>query len=265
MNKEIYQQEWQEWNLNALHYTQERALPFQEIIHQEIWQKSGLNPSFRKILDVGCGAGHLTAYLKIKTDSQIIGVDFSPEMIKNCQRQYPHIKFLKAGAEKLPFPEKSFDAVLCASLLHHLKPEGLLEPAAEEFYRVLKPNGILCAIDRQDTYLNRCLEKIYWIIKKFISLLKKNLSFSGTAHEAALSSRDISLFQKKGFLLIDQKPLCSFFYKNLGVIANFIWYLFGLRPAVFFQKLVFPLALFSEKYLNSNWFSTDQCLVFRKL
>jgi len=71
-------------------------------------------------------------------------VDASPEMIavaesKAARRKAP-AQFQVAGAQSLPFPDASFDAVVTSLMLHHL-PEADLLPAVGELLRVLQPGG----------------------------------------------------------------------------------------------------------------------------
>ena len=49
-----------------------------------------------KILDVGCGIGHLTNYMSEK-DFCVVGIDLSDEMLKIVKRKYPDISFVKIG------------------------------------------------------------------------------------------------------------------------------------------------------------------------
>lgn len=65
------------------------------------------------------------------------GLDLSPEMIRRAkEKQIPHADFCVGDAEFLPYPDQSFDVVLCMQSFHHYpNPEGVLE----EVYRVLRP------------------------------------------------------------------------------------------------------------------------------
>lgn len=264
MEKEIYDQELAEWNLNASHYELENKLPFQQVIYREIYQKSGFSSKYKKILDAGCGAGHFAAFIQRKTGNQIVGVDFAKEMINVAQKKYPKIDFICTSAEKLPFKNNSFDAIFAISLLHHLKAQDLLQKGAREFYRVLKPKGLFIAVDRQDKPLPNFFEAIFAVFKKVFKFFKGKHSASGTVHEVAIAQKDISILLKQGFILLKQAPICSLLFKILGVATNFILYLFGQRIACRFQKLTSPLAVLSERNLNLSWLSTDRCLVFKK-
>ena len=82
------------------------------------------------VLDVGCGIGFVS---QLYPNFDITGIDVSEGMLS----RNPH-RWLKAPAEAIPFPDASFDYVICRSLLHHLEDprKGL-----QEMVRVLKPGG----------------------------------------------------------------------------------------------------------------------------
>ncbi len=91
-----------------------------------------------KILDIGCGnARNLKPFLE--KGFECTGIDSSKELIK-LAKNTKKAKFLYANAVKLPFPDASFDYVICLAVLHHLKPKNH-EKALSEIKRVLKPGG----------------------------------------------------------------------------------------------------------------------------
>ena len=65
----------------------------------------------------------------------VIGVDFSPQMVKAAQSRHPHIAFKAANAEQLPFEDGVFDSVVSNYVVHHLaRPDVVFR----EISRVLK-------------------------------------------------------------------------------------------------------------------------------
>jgi trans-aconitate methyltransferase len=78
-----------------------------------------------RILDLGCGTGHLTAQIA-ESGAVVTGVDRSAEMVAAAQSAYPKLKFEVVDARKLAFNEK-FDAVFSNATLHWIhEPEAVL-------------------------------------------------------------------------------------------------------------------------------------------
>ena len=96
-----------------------------------------------KILDIGTGHGGFIGFLKqaLKSSDSCVGIDLNEEELKKAEKEYGTIaKFKKMNAEKLDFPDRTFDIVSMASSLHHLeRPEKVLK----EMFRVVKPQGYL--------------------------------------------------------------------------------------------------------------------------
>ncbi|GAI07822.1 unnamed protein product, partial [marine sediment metagenome] len=68
-----------------------------------------------------------------------VGIDISEKAIKKSKERYPRFEYFVADATNLPFPENSFDYVICSEVIEHI-PED--EKAISEVKRVLKNNGI---------------------------------------------------------------------------------------------------------------------------
>lgn len=78
-----------------------------------------------RILDLGCGTGHLTNLIAEK-GAETTGIDQSPEMIYEARNHYPHIKFGIEDACDFNFADQ-FDAVFSNAVLHWIKnPEKAL-------------------------------------------------------------------------------------------------------------------------------------------
>jgi ubiquinone/menaquinone biosynthesis C-methylase UbiE len=83
-----------------------------------------------KILDVGCGTGFIS---QLYPNFDITGIDISDGMLE----KNPFI-WKKAPVEEIPFPDETFDVVVCRSLLHHLDNPDI---GLKEMVRVLKHGG----------------------------------------------------------------------------------------------------------------------------
>jgi ubiquinone/menaquinone biosynthesis C-methylase UbiE len=87
----------------------------------------------QRVLEVGCGQGHLTIRLA-ERGIDVVGVDANPtapEVSGSDRVQY-------MLAEDLGFPDAEFDAIVSVHAIEHIPP---LDQAASEMARVLKPGG----------------------------------------------------------------------------------------------------------------------------
>jgi len=92
-----------------------------------------------RVLDVGTGPGY-AARRAAERDAVVTGVDLADEMVALASRGAGGARFLRADAEALPFPDRSFDAVVGNLVINHLAQP---ERAAREFARVLAPGGAI--------------------------------------------------------------------------------------------------------------------------
>jgi ubiquinone/menaquinone biosynthesis C-methylase UbiE len=92
-----------------------------------------------QVLDLCCGTG-LVAAAASRRGAVPTGLDFSPAMLAVARRAHPHLRFDEGEAEALPYPDRSFDAVVANLGIHHVpRPEQ----AITEALRVLRPGGRL--------------------------------------------------------------------------------------------------------------------------
>ena len=95
----------------------------------------------KRVLEIGCGTG--TDLLQFaRGGARVTGVDLTPRSIEIAQRRFEVYgqsgEFGLGDAEKLNFPDESFDVVYSFGVIHHT-PDT--EAAAREIHRVLKPGG----------------------------------------------------------------------------------------------------------------------------
>ncbi|MBI4058507.1 methyltransferase domain-containing protein [Candidatus Gottesmanbacteria bacterium] len=116
----------------------------QTVWHTRKWQviykllsRQAIKP--RRILEIGCSAGHLTNLLNTTYPrSKIIGIDVYEPAIQEAERRFPDVKFIMADAHALPFRSRMFDLVVCSETIEHvLNPKKVLQ----EMMRVLTPRG----------------------------------------------------------------------------------------------------------------------------
>jgi len=101
---------------------------------------------FTDLLDCGCGPAPMLTLLHEKyPEKHYTGIDLTPEMIEVAKaKKMPGVKLVVGDCENLPFPDDSFDVVICCQSFHHY-------PNVQKFfnsvYRVLRPGGRLILRD----------------------------------------------------------------------------------------------------------------------
>jgi SAM-dependent methyltransferase len=74
-----------------------------------------------RLLDVGCGPGNISSYIKkIRPDLTIEGVDASPAMIALAKKNNPGSKFHVLDCRRLPSLERTFDAIAAGFCIPYL-------------------------------------------------------------------------------------------------------------------------------------------------
>jgi SAM-dependent methyltransferase len=97
----------------------------------------------QRVLDVGCGPGALTAELVRRLEpAAVAAVDPSEPFVAAARARYPGVDVQQASAERLPFPDQSFDASLAQLVVHFMADPvaGLAEMA-----RVTRRDGVVVA------------------------------------------------------------------------------------------------------------------------
>ena len=93
-----------------------------------------------RVLDVGCGPGHVAAYLASR-GADVVGLDLSPEMIEQARASHPALGFTVADMFALPQADASVRGIVAFYAIVHLQTAELLAPF-REFHRVLAPGGL---------------------------------------------------------------------------------------------------------------------------
>ena len=97
----------------------------------------------QRVLDVGCGPGALaTELVRRRGPAAVTAVDPSERFVDAARQRLPGVTVEMASAERLPFPDRSFDAAIAQLVVHFMDDPvaGLAEMA-----RVTRPRGVVCA------------------------------------------------------------------------------------------------------------------------
>lgn len=175
-----------------------------------------VNP--RRILDVATGTADLAIEaLRLKPE-RITGVDLSAQMLEKGREKLKSkgledkISLVKGDSEKLPFSDRSFDAVTVAFGVRNF--ENLL-PGIREMHRVLRPGGKLAVLEFSKPRSFPVKQVYNFYFSYILPLLGRMVSKSSNAYtylpESVKHFPEGEAFsaylQKAGFTSIIVKPL----------------------------------------------------------
>lgn len=98
-----------------------------------------------RLLDVGCGTGHLMQLARAKK-FEVTGLDPSSGMLAQAAKKhgFDPSTLVRGSADQIPFADESFDAVIaCGSLVHIPN----IDIVAHEMIRVVKKDGLIRVVD----------------------------------------------------------------------------------------------------------------------
>ena len=123
----------------AAHYDKSSHWCTDEGIAEVTWRTTAAKAEHR-VLDVACGTGLVSRVFKGRV-AEVVGVDITPAMYEQAA---PHLdRFVEGPGEDLPFPDASFDRVVCRQGTQFMDDGAALK----EMARVVKPGGRVVVIN----------------------------------------------------------------------------------------------------------------------
>ncbi len=102
------------------------------------------------ILEAGCGTGLLGLELNKQGFSNLTGMDISSNCLKEAESKNVYAKTVKHNLlEPFPFPDKTFDGVVCVGVFSRFD-EAQIKQIVAEFARVTKDEGTILFSHRDD-------------------------------------------------------------------------------------------------------------------
>lgn len=158
----------------------------------------------KKVLDLGCGSGWLTIFMS-KYGFEVTGIDVAKPAIdlgkQWAKEDGANVNFLVVDLLNLPFKEKTFDAIVCNSVIEHFRLDQA-EVIFEKVNKILKPGG----------YFFGCFDKVgtgkgeYYelgdLTHVYIDQMRKGMmlrNFSDDELKTLLKDFDLLSFDKNNY------------------------------------------------------------------
>jgi len=173
-------------------------------------------PPTAAILDFGCGTGNISRLLS-NNGYSAVGVDISLELLKHtCYLNRNSGLFVQYDGEHLPFPSNSFNACVTHEVLIHLTDDDLLSQCLKEINRVIKPGGLLIAVEqtRRKRVFRPEERKVQRPAEEFLHLLKS----------AGFSNKENIIIRRGHFplvYLIRYGLIPDTFFPYVGMLESF--------------------------------------------
>jgi SAM-dependent methyltransferase len=94
-----------------------------------------------KILEAGCGDGHIVYFIDHRGYKDVYGIDYAEETVKKINRHFPNLKVSCQDVRDTNFADNFFDFYFSFGVIEHF-PEGY-DPIIQEAKRVTRPGGYL--------------------------------------------------------------------------------------------------------------------------
>lgn len=112
---------------------------------------AGINfPEGGRVCDIGCGSGKMLALIGealAPCRPRLYGMDILPDRIEAARCQVPDAQFWVQSGEVLPFPDKSVQLLVVATVFSSILDSGLAERVAAEMWRVKATDGVIIGYD----------------------------------------------------------------------------------------------------------------------
>lgn len=176
----------------------------------------GRRERYPVVVDVGCGWGRSLPKLHERFQpEQLIGIDIDPEMLSasaaEARQAGIHVRLIQGSSACLALEDASVDLLFCHQTFHHLVEQ---DEAIREFFRVLKPGGILLFAESTRRYIYS------WLIR---FLFRHPMEVQKSAGEY------LALVRSAGFTVPDDSISLPFLWwsrEDLGIRER--W--FGIAP-----------------------------------
>lgn len=99
-----------------------------------------VGPAIR-VLEIGCGVGYWTEYLKGRGVQRYTGNDITPVSVTTLSQRYPEFQFVQGDAGAIPLQPLAFDLVMMIDVTQHITDDAAFVRAMGNVWQAVAPGG----------------------------------------------------------------------------------------------------------------------------
>lgn len=172
-------------------------------------------PKAKRLLDVGCGAGNYSIkLLQSLPGLEVTLIDLSRPMLDRAEERLKQasaskIHLLQGDIRKIDLGDSSFDVIVAAAVLHHLRTDEEWHSVFDKFFRALSPGGSLWIFDLVESDLPSVQEMLWQRYGSYLESLQgpeyRERVFAYIEREDTPKSLvyQLNLMQNGGFQAVD--------------------------------------------------------------
>jgi SAM-dependent methyltransferase len=94
-----------------------------------------------RVLEIGCGVGYWTEYLKGRGVLRYTGNDITPVSVSTLRTRYPDYEFIQGDAGEIALPPVAFDLVMMIDVTQHITDDAAFERAMRNVWQAVASGG----------------------------------------------------------------------------------------------------------------------------
>ncbi|HWN34722.1 MAG TPA: class I SAM-dependent methyltransferase [Pseudonocardia sp.] len=103
------------------------------------------------VLEIGPGFGATTRVL-VDVVPRLTSIEIDEASVRGLRAEFgERVQVVHGDGTQLPFPDRSFSAVVCFAMLHHVPSPALQDRLFAEARRVLRPGGVFRGVDSRSS------------------------------------------------------------------------------------------------------------------